>query len=66
MLGGVPVYGVEASGETVTPTALAFLKAAGAIFGKWPKCEVVKAERVYGGKTFDTLPNGAIFFLVRT
>jgi uncharacterized protein (DUF111 family) len=66
MLAGVPVYGVDARGETVTPTALAFLKAAGAVFGKWPQCEVVRAERVYGGKVFETLPNGAMFFLVRT
>ena len=66
MLAGVPVYGVDAEGETVTPTALAFLKAAGARFGKWPQCEVVRSERVYGGKTWATLPNGAMFFLVRT
>ena len=65
MLEGVPVYGVDAQGETVTPTALSFLKAAGATFGKWPQCEVVRAERVYGGKVFPTLPNGAMFFLVR-
>lgn len=64
MLAGVPVYGVDAQGETVTPTALAFLKAAGAQFGKWPQCEVVKAERVYGGKIWEALPNGAMFFLV--
>jgi len=64
MLTGVPVYGVDASGETVTPTALAFLKAAGARFGKWPQCEVVASARAYGGKVFETLPNGANFFLV--
>ena len=64
MLAGVPVYGVDAQGETVTPTALAFLKAVGAQFGKWPQCEVVRAERVYGGKVWPTLPNGAMFFLV--
>ena len=66
MLAGVPVYGVDAAGETVTPTALAFLRAAGAQFGKWPQCEVVRAERVYGGKVFENIPNGAMFFLVRT
>jgi uncharacterized protein (DUF111 family) len=66
MLAGVPVYGVDAQGETVTPTALSFLKAAGATFGKWPQCEVVRSERVYGGKVFPNLPNGALFFLVRT
>ncbi|MCK9543831.1 MAG: LarC family nickel insertion protein [Novosphingobium sp.] len=65
MLAGVPVYGVDAEGETVTPTALAFLKAAGVKFGKWPQCEVARAERVYGGKVFAGLPNGAMFFLVR-
>jgi len=65
MLAGVPVYGIDASGETVTPTALAFLKAAGAQFGRWPQCEVVRAERVYGGKVFANVPNGALFFLVR-
>jgi hypothetical protein len=64
MLAGVPVYGADAQGETVTPTALAFLKAAGARFGKWPQCEIVTSARAYGGKVFETLPNGANFFLV--
>jgi uncharacterized protein (DUF111 family) len=64
MLNGVPVYGADAQGETVTPTALAFLKAAGARFGKWPQCEVVASARAYGGKVFENLPNGAMFFLV--
>jgi uncharacterized protein (DUF111 family) len=66
MLGGIPVYGVDAQGETVTPTALAFLKAAGAVFGRWPQCEVVTSARAYGGKVFERLPNGANFFLVTT
>ncbi len=65
MLAEVPVYGVDAEGETVTPTALAFLKAAKAKFGKWPDCTVVSQARVYGGKTFANLPNGALFFAVR-
>lgn len=64
MLNGIPVYGADASGETVTPTALAFLKAAGARFGKWPQCEIVASARAYGGKVFENLPNGANFFLV--
>lgn len=64
MLVGIPVYGAEGKGETVTPTALAFLKAAGAQFGKWPQCEVVASARAYGGKVFEHLPNGANFFLV--
>ncbi|BEV01175.1 nickel insertion protein [Novosphingobium olei] len=65
MLNGVPVYGVDDKGETVTPTALAFLKAVDARFGKWPVCEVVRSARAYGGKVFPNLPNGAMFFLVR-
>jgi len=64
MLSGVPVYGVDAQGETVTPTALAFLRAAGAVFGRWPQCEVRKSVRAYGGKVFPNLPNGAMFFEV--
>ena len=64
MLNGIPVYGADAQGETVTPTALAFLKAAGAQFGKWPQCEVVSSARAYGGKVCENLPNGANFFLV--
>lgn len=65
MLRGVPVYGVDAMGETVTPTALAFLRAVDARFGKWPDCEVVDTVRVYGSKVFEKLPNGALFFTVR-
>lgn len=65
MLNGVPVYGVDAEGETVTPTALAFLKAAGAVFGKWPHGTVERSARVFGGKTFKSIPNGAMFFLMR-
>lgn len=64
MLNGIPVYGADATGETVTPTALAFLKAADARFGKWPQCEVVRSARAYGAKVFENLPNGANFFLV--
>jgi pyridinium-3,5-bisthiocarboxylic acid mononucleotide nickel chelatase len=66
MLGGVPVYGVEAEGETVTPTALAFLKAAGAQFGKWPQGRVETSARAYGGKVFKHIPNGANFFLMQS
>ena len=65
MLEGVPVYGVDAEGETVTPTALAFLKAAGAVFGKWPQGVVERSARAYGGKIFKAIPNGAMFFLLR-
>jgi uncharacterized protein (DUF111 family) len=61
MLAGVPVYGVRSSGETVTPTALAFLKGAGAEFGPWPPMTVHGIARVYGGRLLPGIPNGAIF-----
>lgn len=66
MLAGIPVYGVDAEGETVTPTALAFLKAAGAQFGKWPQGTVITSARAYGGKLFKHIPNGAMFFLLHS
>ncbi len=63
LLAGVPVYGVPAEGETVTPTALALLKAFGAVFGNWPSIVPEKLVRIYGGKVFKSLPNGALFAL---
>lgn len=64
MLRNVPVYGIDSEGETVTPTALAFLLAAGARFGGWPEAEVREVARVYGGRILPGVPNGAMFFLV--
>jgi uncharacterized protein (DUF111 family) len=64
MLRGVPVYGIESRGETVTPTALAFLQAAGAKFGKWPQVQIEEVARAYGGRILPGVPNGALFFLV--
>jgi uncharacterized protein (DUF111 family) len=61
LLAGVPIYGVPAEGETVTPTALALLKAFGAKFGNWPNIVPEKLVRIYGGKVFKSLPNGALF-----
>lgn len=61
LLPGVPIYGVSAEGETVTPTALAVLKAFGATFGNWPRILPEKLVRIYGGKEFKSLPNGALF-----
>ncbi len=65
MLRGVPVYGIESRGETVTPTALAFLRAAQAQFGKWPQAEVLEVARAFGGRVLPGVPNGAMFFLVQ-
>lgn len=65
MLRGIPVYGIDSRGETVTPTALAFLKAAGTRFGKWPQAQIVDVVRSYGGRVLAGVPNGAMFFLVQ-
>jgi len=64
MLRQTPVYGIPSRGETVTPTAMAFLKAAGAQFGQWPQARVLEVARSYGGRVLSGVPNGAMFFLV--
>lgn len=63
MLEGVPVYGFSAYGETVTPTAIALLKALDAEFGVWPSMTVQKTVISYGKKVFENAPNGAIWAL---
>jgi uncharacterized protein (DUF111 family) len=63
LLTGIPVRGFEGSGETVTPTALALLKALKASFGPWPEFTVQKTLISYGQKVFPDLPNGAIWAL---
>ena len=64
MLRNVPVYGIDSEGETITPTAIAFLRAAGARFGKWPEGKILEVARAYGGRVLPGVPNGAVFFLV--
>ena len=63
LLEGVPVYGIDSSGETITPTAIALLKALGARFERWPALTVQNVVRVFGGKVIPNVPNGAIFVL---
>ncbi|MDR2934341.1 MAG: LarC family nickel insertion protein [Candidatus Adiutrix sp.] len=65
MLPGVAVTALAGFGETVTPTALAFLKSAGAEFGPWPDMTVERQALAYGTKIFTDVPNGAIFALGR-
>ena len=65
MLEGVPVYGIDSTGETITPTAIALLKALDARFEGWPTTTVEKVVRVFGGRTVPNVPNGAIFVLGR-
>ena len=65
MLKGVAIQGFSGSGETVTPTALALLKALGASFGPWPSMIVEKTVISYGTKVFGGTMNGAIWALGR-
>lgn len=52
---------VSGCGETVTPTAVALLKALGANFGPWPSMVVRDRALVYGSTLFDNAPNGTIW-----
>ncbi|MFC1481673.1 nickel insertion protein [Candidatus Neomarinimicrobiota bacterium] len=61
LLVGIPVYSVDTDGETVTPTALALLRAIAARFGAWPPQRIAKSVRVYGSRILPNIPNGAIF-----
>ena len=61
LLHGVPVHGIATSGETVTPTGLALLKAFDAQFGTWPAMTIEREALVYGTRVFEGVPNGAIF-----
>lgn len=61
LLEGVPVCAFSGRGETVTPTAIALLKALGAEFGPWPSMCVRTQTLIYGTKVFENAPNGAIF-----
>jgi len=63
LLQDIPVYGVDSWGETVTPTALAILKAIKTEFGLWPEMTVKRIARVYGSRILPNIPNGAIFAL---
>jgi uncharacterized protein (DUF111 family) len=63
MLAGIPVRGFSGAGETVTPTALALLKALGADFGPWPAMRVERTAISFGSKVFMDAPNGAIWAL---
>jgi uncharacterized protein (DUF111 family) len=63
LLKNVPVYGIDSEGETVTPTAIALLKAFGASFGRWPSVKIKKSVRIYGGRLLPNVPNGAVFIL---
>ena len=61
LMDGVPVRPFAGEGETVTPTAMALLKALDAEFGPWPAMRVDRRALVYGTKVFENAPNGALF-----
>lgn len=61
LLDGVPVCAFAGKGETVTPTAIALLRAFGAEFGPWPSMRMRTQCLVYGSKVFENAPNGTIF-----
>lgn len=61
LLEGVPVCAFAGKGETVTPTAIALLKALGAEFGGWPAMRVERTALVYGTRVFENAPNGAVW-----
>ncbi len=61
LMEGVPVRPFPGQGETVTPTAMALLKALGAEFGPWPAMRVDRRAIAYGTKVFEGAPNGALF-----
>lgn len=63
LLRDVPVCGFAGRGETVTPTAIALLKAMGAEFGPWPAMRIERRALVYGDRVFADAPNGAVWAL---
>lgn len=63
LLRDVPVCGFAGRGETVTPTAIALLKAFGADFGPWPAMRIRERALVYGTRVFDNAPNGSVWAL---
>lgn len=66
LLNGVPVCpfnGNLASGELVTPTGIALLRALGTEFGTWPAFVPQQTELVYGQRIFPDAANGVIFAL---
>ncbi|MGL4209674.1 MAG: nickel insertion protein, partial [Candidatus Adiutrix sp.] len=61
LLKDVPVTALDSFGETVTPTGLAFLKAAETKFGLWPDVTIMGHAVVYGTRYFPNVPNGTFF-----
>lgn len=63
LLENIPVRPFPGQGETVTPTAVALLKALDAGFGPWPSMTVRATAISYGTTLFPDAPNGALWAL---
>ena len=63
LLKGIPVSSFQGQGETITPTALALLRALNVHFGPWPTMTIANTVISYGSKIFENVPNGAIWAL---
>ncbi len=61
LLAGMPVRPFPPEGETITPTAIALLKALEPEFGPWPHMLIQKIDTVYGTYEYPDVPNGATF-----
>ncbi|MCD8339187.1 MAG: LarC family nickel insertion protein [Burkholderiales bacterium] len=61
LLPNMQVRPFPALGETVTPTAVALLKALNPTFGNWPRMQIEKIDTVYGTYEYPGVPNGATF-----
>ncbi len=66
LMDNVPVKPFPGSGETVTPTAMALLRALDAKFGPWPPMRVEKKALAFGTHVFENAPNGALFAFGKT
>jgi pyridinium-3,5-bisthiocarboxylic acid mononucleotide nickel chelatase len=57
LLKGLPTFGVDVGGETVTPTGAALLKVLGSSFGDQPPMTIDRIGYGTGQKEFSTRPN---------
>jgi uncharacterized protein (DUF111 family) len=61
LLEGAAVRGIDSTGETVTPTGIALLRAFGAVYGPWPSMTLEAQALVFGTRELPGVPNGAQF-----
>ncbi len=61
MLVGLPVVPLASLGETITPTAAAWLQSAPVTFGPWPSIYIEHETLAYGTRLLAGVPNGIQF-----